>query len=86
MDAQKIAKQIIYLQKTMFDNTYNAMTVMQDHSENMLNGFLKQFPWVTEEVRKPLTDSLTLLKGARNNCKKAADQGFEKISDMVKNK
>lgn len=86
METPKIAKQVIGFQKTMFDNTYNAITVMQDNTENMMTGFLKQFPWVTEEVTKPLNDSITFTKKARDDYKKIVDQGFDKFTELVNDK
>jgi hypothetical protein len=83
MESQKFAKQMIDFQKTLFDNTCNAVIVMQDHSENILNGYIKQFPWITEDVRKPLNDSLALCKGARDNYKNAVNQGFDNFANTI---
>ena len=54
MEPIKIARQMIDFQKTLFDNTYNVVTTMQDNSENMVNGFLNQCTWVTEEAKEAL--------------------------------
>lgn len=85
MEPIKIAKQMIGLQRTLFDNTYNAVTAMQDNSENMINGFFNQFTWVTEEAKKPFNDSVTFIKKAREDQRKTIDQGFEKIAELVDN-
>lgn len=86
METPKAAKQVIGFQKTLFDNTFNAVIVMQDNSENMMNGFLKQFPWVTEEAKKPLNDSITFIKRARDDYKKSVDQGFDKLEELINGK
>ncbi len=86
METPKIAKQMIGFQKTLFENTYNAVTVMQDNSEQMLNGFIKQFPWVTEEAKKPLNESIAFIKKARDDYKKAVEQGFDKLEELVDTK
>jgi len=78
METSKIAKQMIEYQRTLFENTYKVMTVIQDYSGNMIQGYLKQFPWMTEDSRKPLVDSFEFLKTARNDYKKAIDQGFDR--------
>lgn len=83
METTKITKQMIGFQKALFDNTYSAMSVMQDYSENMTIGFLKQFPWVTEESRKPLDDSMEFFKTARRDYKKAVDQGYAKLVELT---
>jgi hypothetical protein len=74
---------MIGFQKALFDNTYSAMSVMQDYSENMAIGFLKQFPWVSEESRRPLDDSLDFFKTARKDYKKAVDQGYSKLVELT---
>jgi len=83
METANIAKQVISFQKSLFDNTYNAVTAMQDNSENMMNGILKQFPWVTEEVKKPLNESIASIKKTRNDYKKTVDQGFDKLEELI---
>ncbi len=68
---------MVGFQKALFDNTYTVLTVVQDFSESMMNGFLKQFPWITDEVKKPLADSVTFCKTARNDYKKIVDESFD---------
>ena len=86
METQKIAKQMIDFQRTMFNNTYNAVTVIQDNSESMMNGYLKQFPWLTDEARKPLNDSMTFFKESKNNYQKIVDEGFQNLTKMIDKK
>ena len=86
METQKIAKQMIDFQRTMFNNTCNAVTVIQDNSESMMNGYLKQFPWLTDEARKPLNDSMTFFKESKNNYQKIVDEGFQNLTKMIDKK
>ncbi len=83
METAHITKQMIGFQKALFDNSYTAMSVVQDYSENVVGGILKQFPWVNENVRKPWDDSMAYLKTARSDYKKAIDQGYEKLADLT---
>lgn len=83
METAKMTKRMIGFQKALFDNSYSAMSVMQDYSENMAIGFLKQFPWVSEESRKPLDDSLDFFKTVRKDYKRAVDQGYSKFVDLT---
>ena len=41
MDQVKIAKQMIEFQKTTFDNTFNAMVILQEQPEWMVNTLLE---------------------------------------------
>lgn len=83
METAKLTKQMIDFQKAAFDNTYAGLTVFQDYTENMTNGFLKQFPWVTEEGKKPIQNSFELMKKSREDYKKMIDQGFDKLAEMT---
>lgn len=86
METQKIAKQMIGFHRMMFNNACNAVTVIQDNSESMMNGYLKQFPWLTDDARKPLNDSITFFKESKNNYQKIVDEGFQNLTKMIDNK
>ncbi len=82
MEATKIAKQMIGFQKTFLDNSFNAMVIVQDQTENMFNGFLNQFPWITKEGKRTWNDSIQFNKKARNDFKKAMDEGYSRIEEL----
>jgi hypothetical protein len=86
MEPIKIAKERIGLQRTLFDNSYNVVTVLPDNSENMIKNFLNQFPWVNEDAKKPFNDSAAFIKKAREDHRKTIDQGFDKLAELVDNK
>lgn len=86
MEPTQSAKEMIGLQRALFDNTYNAVTAMQDTSENMINDLFNQLPWVTEEAKKPFNDSVAFIKKVREDQKKTIDQGFDKLAELVDNK
>lgn len=83
METGKVTKQMISFQKAVIDNAFNGVSVMQDYSQNIMDGFLRQFPWITKENRKPLDDSIEFMKKARTDYKKAVDQGFTQLSELV---
>ena len=83
MEMSTITKQMIGFHRAIFNNTYYGMTVMQDYSQNMMEGYLRQFPWVTEESKKPFNESIEFIRKAREDYKKAVDQGYEKLEDMT---
>lgn len=77
MEMQRFTKQMIGFRRMMFNNTCSAINVIQDSSESMMNGFLKQFPWITDDARKPISDSLAFLKESRNHYQKICDEGYK---------
>lgn len=86
METTQIAKQTLGFQKTVFENSFNAMLMVQDQSEKMLNGYLDKLPWVTEESKKSLQTSIDMAKQARNDFKKAVEDGFVKFEEMLEEK
>ena len=84
MEATAIAKQMFGFQKTIFDNGYSAMTVVQDQTENMLSTFMGQFPFMAEEGKKQMDETFSYARKAREDYKKTIDDGytrFEKLFD-----
>ncbi len=79
MDPQKMAKQMIDLQKTTFDNTFNAMSMVQEQSEKMLNTFLVQATWLPEEGKKAFEEWLKVCKKGCEDFKKTVDEGFKQL-------
>jgi uncharacterized protein YlbG (UPF0298 family) len=86
MEYNKLTKQLIDFQRVLFNNTNNTFSVMQDNSENMVTGFWDQFTWVSKDTKKPFNDSFKFVKKAREDYRKAIDQGFDKLAELVDDK
>ncbi len=82
MEQSKIAKQMIDFQKATFDNTFNAMTMLQDQTEKMVNMFLEQATWLPEQGKKALNEWVQAYKKGREDFKKAVDESFRKVEDF----
>ena len=83
METPQIAKQMIGFQKTVFDNSFNALTTVQDQTETMVNNFVNQFPWVTEDGKKQMKESSDYIKKARDDFKKAVDDGYAQFEKLL---
>jgi hypothetical protein len=79
MEAFEIAKQMIDLQKTTFQNTFTALAMLQEQTEKMATAFLDQIPGLSKEGRKTINEWVGAFKKARDDFKKAVDEGFEKM-------
>ena len=86
MDTTQLAKQTLSFQKTIFDNSFNAMVLVQDQTEKMVNSYIENLPWVTEENKKSLETSVEMGKKARDDFKKAVDESYAKFEDMLEKK
>ena len=82
MDPKQIAKQMSQFNKTVFDNTFNAMTVLQERTEEMVNNYLAQSPWMPAEGKKAVTDWLKAYKQGREGFKAAVDDNYKKVEDF----
>ncbi|MEW6374721.1 MAG: hypothetical protein AB1502_02895 [Thermodesulfobacteriota bacterium] len=82
MEQTKIAKQMINFQKTAFNNTFNAITMLQDQAERMGNLVLEQFSWPPEEGKRVINGWIETYKKARDDFKKAVDESFKKVEDF----
>ena len=82
MDSAKIAKQMIDFQKTMFDNTYSAMVLVQEQTERMANTLLGQATWMPEEGKKAISGWVDAFKKGREDFKKGVDDNFKRVEDF----
>ncbi len=86
METTQFAKMTVEFQKTMLDNGFNAMTLVQDQSEKVVKTYFDQLPWVTDEGKKSLQATVDMTKKARDDFKKALDDGFDKIEELLEEK
>jgi polyhydroxyalkanoate synthesis regulator phasin len=79
MEPKQMAKQVIDFNKTAFDNSFEAMAVLQDQTEKMVNAFIEQNALIPEEGKKAVADWIKSYKKGRIDFKTAADESFKKV-------
>jgi polyhydroxyalkanoate synthesis regulator phasin len=79
MDPKQIAKQMIDFNKAAFDNSFNAMAILQDQIEKMASTALEQNNMIPAEGKKAVSDWIKSYKKGRDDFKAAADEGFKKV-------
>ena len=82
METEKFAKQMIDFQKATFDNTFTAVTMLQDQAERMVNTVIDQATWLPEESRRVIDEMVGAYKKGRTDFKGAIDENFEKMTDL----
>lgn len=82
MDQKKLFKQMIDFQKATFDNSFKAMTTLQEQGEKMVNMFIEQAPWLPEEGRTAVTEWINAYKTGRDNFKDTVESNFNKVTDF----
>jgi hypothetical protein len=86
MEPGKIAKQMVTFQKTLFENSFKAMVMIQDQTEKIVDTYVSQLPWVTEDGKKTLEESKKFYLKSREDFKKAVDDGFSRLDEMFTQK
>jgi polyhydroxyalkanoate synthesis regulator phasin len=82
METEKFAKQMIDFQKATFDNTFTAVTMLQDQAERMVNTVIDQATWLPEESRRVIDEMAGAYKKGRTDFKGAIDENFVKMADL----
>jgi hypothetical protein len=81
MDQKQIAKQMMEFNKTVFDNTFSAMTALQDQTEKLVLSFLEKATWFPGEGKKAVTDWVKAYKKGREDFKSTADDNYKKVAE-----
>ncbi len=82
MDPKQIARQMIQSNKTAFDNTFGAITVLQEQTEKLIGTYLDQAPLLPEEGKKAITDLMKAYKKGREEFKAAVEGNYKKVEDF----
>lgn len=81
MEPIKMAKQMIDFNKATFDNTFNAMVMVQEQMERTVGTFLEKATWLPDEGKKLLNEWMTTYKKGREDFKKTVDESYKKLED-----
>ena len=82
MDPKQIAKQMMQFNKTAFDNTFDAMTVLQEQTEKMVARWMDQAPLIPAEGKKAINDWLKAYKKGREDFKSAVNENYSKVEEF----
>ncbi|MDZ7599167.1 MAG: hypothetical protein U5J82_12975 [Desulfobacterales bacterium] len=70
MDQKQILKQMIDFNKATFDNTFNAMVMLQEQAERAANTLMEQANWLPEDGKKAINEWVKAYKKGREDFKK----------------
>ena len=79
MDQKQLLKQMLDFNKNAFDNTFNAMVMLQEQTERAAGTVIDQATWLPEEGRKAITDWVDAYKKGREDLKILVDENFKKV-------
>ncbi len=81
MDQKQFVKQMIDFHKTSFDNSFNAMVMLQEQTEKMVSAVLEQATWLPDDGKNVLNQWIGAYKKGRDDFKKTVDDNFKKVED-----
>ncbi len=79
MDNLQIAKQMITFNKSAFDSSFSAMTMVYEQNEKMVETFLNQATWMPAEGKKVIADWLVAYSDGCDDFKKMVDDNYGKV-------
>ena len=66
-----ITKQMMEFHKTTFDNTFNAMDILQGQTDKMMNMFFDQAPWLPAEGKQAVNEWVKTFQKGREAFKES---------------
>jgi len=82
MDPKIVTKQTFDFYKSTFENTYNAMAMLQEQSQKMVMMCLDQTPSFPEEGKKAVQGWIKAYNKGSQDFKAAVDESFKKGEDF----
>lgn len=79
MEQKQITKQMIQFNKTAFDNSFSAMSMVYEQNEKMVETFLGQAAWLPEDGKKTIKDWMTAYRTGCDDFKKMVDDSYAKV-------
>ncbi len=84
MDQNTVLRQVLQFNKTAFDNSFNALVMLQEQAEKATRMMLDQAPWVPEAGRSTIEEWVNSYSRGRNDFKKQMDESFQKLEAQFK--
>ncbi|MEN6359937.1 MAG: hypothetical protein ABFD59_07770 [Smithella sp.] len=81
MDQRQIAKGMIEFNKSLLDNTFSAISTIQDQSAKMFTDFMDKANWLPDDGKKAINNWLAAYKKGRDDFKTATDEKYEKVAN-----
>jgi len=79
MDQKKLFKQMLDFNKSAFENSFNAMVMLQEQAERAGNTILDQASWLPEDGRKAVQDWVDAFKKGREDFKSMIDENYKRV-------
>lgn len=82
MDQKQIVRQMIDFHKSTFRNSFNAMIMLQDQTEKVMQNFFSQATWMPDDLKKTINEWISSYKKGRDEFKNSVDDNFQRVDDF----
>jgi hypothetical protein len=79
MDQKQILKHMIEFNQTTFNNTFQAMMLLQEQFERVAQTAIDQANWLPAEGRKAIENWVEAYKTGRDQYKSYVDDSYKKV-------
>lgn len=79
MDHKQLFKQMIEFNQTTFNNSFQALALLQDQFERIANTAIGQASWMPAEGRKAIENWVEAYKTGRDNFKSHVDDSYKQV-------
>lgn len=79
MDQKQILKQMIEFNQATFNNTFQAMVLLQDQFERVAQTAIEQANWLPADGRKAIENWVEAYKTGRDNYKSYVEDSYKKV-------
>lgn len=83
MEQKLILKQMIQFNKSVFDNSFKAMTMVYEQNERIIEASLEQAKWLPAEGRKAIKDWMGAVKTGCDDFKKLLDDYYANVEKYL---
>ena len=84
MEPSGIAKQTLHLTKAAFDNTFNAMLLLEEQVQRMIDIYFHQMLVFPEEGKRVADTWTEACRTNRDEFKKAVESNYEMLASFFK--
>lgn len=79
MDPMAVAKQTVEFYKTSFNNSFNAMMLLQEQAQKMFDMQLGQLPGLPDEAKSTIKQWIDTYNKGCQQFKATVDEGFKQV-------
>ncbi len=81
MELRDMYKQMLEVNRRVFDTSFGALRLWQDQTEGMVNTMMEQAGWVPEDSKRAFGNWLKTYKRTLEDFHQAVTEGFKKVEE-----